>query len=68
MHAKSKKYLVDAKDAASIVNSLGMLAARTIPGSTHRRIKISDVTALAAERAQIQTGANALRNAMAAAA
>jgi excisionase family DNA binding protein len=42
----------------------GALAFHRLPDSKHRRIKVSDVLALAAERAQRQAGHAALRDAI----
>jgi excisionase family DNA binding protein len=40
----------------------GTLACRRLPGSKHRRIKVGDILALAAERDRRQRGANAIRS------
>jgi excisionase family DNA binding protein len=45
--------------------SNGALAFHRLPGSTHRRIKVGDVLALAAEREQRRAGHAALRDAFA---
>jgi excisionase family DNA binding protein len=43
----------------------GVLAFHRLPNSTHRRIKVSDVLALAAERERRKVGHAALRDALA---